>query len=106
MPLSKAQGPKRNRQYPAIVASILTMTVFASLVAVASPAASALTSLERQHLVAHLDMTADWLADEARQPDAGADWLPPRARRVDDRRGRWSTSSSWHRFTGRTCRRH
>ncbi len=64
MPLSKARGPRRNRQYPAIVASILTLTVFASLVAVASPAASALTSLERQHLVAHLDMTADWLADE------------------------------------------
>jgi hypothetical protein len=46
------------------VASILTVTALASLVAVASPAASPLTSLERQHLVAHLEMTAAWLADE------------------------------------------
>ena len=44
--------------------SILTVTALAALVAVGSPASSALTPLERQHLVAHLEMTAAWLADE------------------------------------------
>jgi 5-methylcytosine-specific restriction endonuclease McrA len=46
------------------VASVLTVIALASFVAVAAPAASALTSAERQHLVAHLEMTAAWLADE------------------------------------------
>jgi DinB superfamily len=46
------------------VASILTVTALASLVAVASQAASPLTPPERQHLVAHLEMTGAWLADE------------------------------------------
>ena len=64
MPRVDSSGPRRNRQYPAIVASILTVTALASLVAVASPATPPLTPLERQHLVAHLEMTAAWLADE------------------------------------------
>lgn len=32
--------------------------------AIASPAAAQLTPLERQHLVAHLEMTSSWLIDE------------------------------------------
>jgi len=46
------------------VASILTVTALASLVAVASAAPSPLTPLEREQLVAHLEMTGAWLADE------------------------------------------
>ena len=46
------------------MASILTATALASLVAVASAAPSPLTPLEREQLVAHLEMTGAWLADE------------------------------------------
>jgi hypothetical protein len=46
------------------VASILTVTALASLVAVASVAPPPLTPLEREQLVAHLEMTGAWLADE------------------------------------------
>ena len=46
------------------MASILTVTALASLVAVASAAPSPLTPLEREQLVAHLEMTGAWLADE------------------------------------------
>lgn len=35
-----------------------------ALCAIATPAAAQLTSLERQHLVAHLEMTGSWLIDE------------------------------------------
>jgi DinB superfamily len=34
------------------------------IVAIASPAAGEITDTERQHLVAHLEMTASWLIDE------------------------------------------
>jgi uncharacterized damage-inducible protein DinB len=42
----------------------LAVAALASLVGTMSPAAPALTPVERQHLVAHLEMTAAWLADE------------------------------------------
>ncbi len=59
----------------------IAVAALASLVATISPAATALTPVERQHLVAHLEMTAAWLADEVgdltpaqatfrREPDA------------------------------------
>lgn len=35
-----------------------------ALCAIGTPAAAQLTSLERQHLVAHLEVTASWLIDE------------------------------------------
>ena len=44
--------------------SIMAASALASLVAARPPEASPLTSVERQHLVAHLEMTAAWLADE------------------------------------------
>jgi hypothetical protein len=44
--------------------SIMAAAALASLVAARPPAPAPLTSVERQHLVAHLEMTAAWLADE------------------------------------------
>jgi len=42
----------------------MTVAAAASLVGAMSAAAPTLTSAERQHLVAHLEVTAAWLADE------------------------------------------
>lgn len=44
--------------------SIMAAAALASFAAAGPPEAPALTSVERQHLVAHLEMTAAWLADE------------------------------------------
>ena len=42
-----------------------TLAMFCMLLAAApSPSMAQLTSLERQRLIAHLEMTASWLADE------------------------------------------
>ena len=46
------------------VLSTLAAAALASLLAAPAPSAPALTPSERQHLVAHLEMTAAWLADE------------------------------------------
>jgi DinB superfamily len=42
----------------------MAIAALASLLGTISPAAAGLTPVERQHLVAHLEMTAAWLADE------------------------------------------
>ena len=42
----------------------IVAAALASLVTAGPPAAPPLTTVERQHLVAHLEMTAAWLADE------------------------------------------
>jgi hypothetical protein len=61
--------------------AILVLVVLSATVSTARLPAAPLTSMERQHLVAHLEMTAAWLADEvtgltaaqiAFQPDTGA----------------------------------
>jgi len=46
------------------MSTTLVVAALASLVGTTSPAAPALTIVERQHLAAHLEMTASWLADE------------------------------------------
>ena len=51
----------------------MAVAALASLVGTMSTTASTLTPVERQHLVAHLEMTAAWLADEV------ADLTPPQA---------------------------
>ena len=40
------------------------VAILVLLISIASPATAELTSLERQRLIAHMDMTASWLADE------------------------------------------
>jgi hypothetical protein len=51
-------------EYPADMFRATALTVLAWFVCASLPAAGALTDIERQHLVAHLEMTAAWLADE------------------------------------------
>ena len=48
--------------------------------------AAALTPIERQHLVAHLEMTAAWLADEVTGPTAAQIEFHP-TRRLEHRTG-------------------
>jgi hypothetical protein len=55
LPTAEARRIMRN----AIVATTLLL-----LFAIAAPSAAPLTALERQRLIAHLDMTERWLADE------------------------------------------
>jgi hypothetical protein len=52
------------REYPAVMVSFIIVTALASLVSATSPTAPALSPLEREQLVAHLEMTGAWLADE------------------------------------------
>ena len=47
-----------------MMSKTMAVAALASLVGTMSTAAPALTPVERQHLVAHLEMTAAWLADE------------------------------------------
>jgi hypothetical protein len=47
-----------------MMSNTLAVAVFASLVSTMSTTASGPTPVERQQLVAHLEMTAAWLADE------------------------------------------
>src|SRR5215204_2104294 len=46
------------------MSTTIVVAVLASLAGATAPAAPALTIVERQHLVAHLEMTAAWLDDE------------------------------------------
>ena len=47
-----------------MMSKTMAVAALASLVGTMSTTASTLTPVERQHLVAHLEMTAAWLADE------------------------------------------
>ena len=47
-----------------MISKTMTVAALALLVGTISTTASTLTAVERQHLVAHLEMTAAWLADE------------------------------------------
>jgi hypothetical protein len=60
--------------------SAIAVAALVSIVAARSPAAAAMTDLERQRLAAHLDMTAGWLLDEV----AGLTAAQIRFRRAPD----------------------
>ena len=62
MTLSHSPAPARSILHQMV--KPVGATILAAVVYAGSAAAGSLTASERQHLVAHLEMTAAWLADE------------------------------------------
>lgn len=80
----------------------IAVVLLAALTARFAPAAS-LTALERQRLVAHLEMTESWLVDEVSGLSSGQLQFRP-ARGVG---ASWRCSTTWllpNPSTGRTCK--